>query len=135
MNFFSEMLYRPWTQWRLEQKIVLGILVLVGVFLVFYAISLVRHIAERRRESRDSVAIPIVISWEDMDGLTQHSQGRCLDLSPGGLRVELKDPLHAPTRIKFRVLETGATGVAVVRHCQRRRSKYVVGAQFTSLSQ
>ena len=129
------MLYRPWTQWRLEQKIVLGILVLVGVFLVFYAISLVRHIAERRRESRDSVAIPIVISWEDMDGLTQHRQVRCLDLSPGGLRVELKGPLRVPTRIKFRVPDTDVTGLALVRHCRRRGSKYVVGAHFTSLSQ
>ena len=35
MNFFYEMLYRPWTQWRLEQQIVLGVIVLVGVFLVF----------------------------------------------------------------------------------------------------
>ncbi len=119
----------------MEQKIVLGMIVLLGVVLVFYAISLIRHIAERRRESRDSVAIPIVISWEDMDGLTQHSQGRCLDLSPGGLRVELKDPLHAPTRIKFHVLDTGVTGVALVRHCRRKGSKYVVGAQFTSVSQ
>ncbi len=134
MNFFYEMLNRPWTQWRLEQKTVLGILVLAGVFLAFYAISLMRQVAERRRDPRDSVDIPVEISWEDLGGVTQRTQGRCLDLSAGGLRVELTDPLHVPTRIKFSVLETGVTGVALVRHCRRRGSKYVVGAQFTSLS-
>ena len=135
MNFFYEMLNSPWTQWRLEQKIVLGLILLLGIFLVFYAISFVRHVAERRRELRDSVAVPIEISWEDLGGVTQRSQGRCLDLSANGLRVELKDPLQVPTRLKFRVLETDIRGVAVVRHCRRKGSKYVVGAQFTSLSQ
>jgi len=35
MDFFYEMLNRPWIQWRLEQRIVLGIIVLAGVFLTF----------------------------------------------------------------------------------------------------
>ena len=134
MNFFYDMLNRPWSQWRLEQKIVLGILVLAGVFLAFYAISLMRHVAERRRDARDSVDTPVEISWEDLGGVTQRIQGRCLDLSAGGLRVELTDPLQVPTRIKFRVPATGVTGGALVRHCRRKGSKYHVGVQFTSLS-
>jgi hypothetical protein len=135
MNFFYEMLNSPWSQWRLEQRIVAVLIVSLVVGLVVYALIYLLHIAERRRESRDALANPIDIFWQDLDGLAQHSQGRCLDVSAGGLRVELSDPLPVPARIKFRVSGTGVEGTALVRHCQPKGAKYVVGAQFTSLSQ
>ena len=135
MRFLNEMVNRPFSHWGPREQIVAIVIVVVAIFLVFCTVSVIRHIADRRGASREPLTNPVEITWEDIAGLPQHSQGRCLDFSAGGLRMELRDRVYVPARIKFRVLNSYLAGIALVRYCKRKGPKYVTGAEFVSLSQ
>jgi hypothetical protein len=135
MHFLDEMVNRPFTQWGLHQQVAAAAIIVLAIFIVACTVLFIRHIADRRGDSREPLTNPVEISWEDMAGLPQHSQGRCLDFSAGGLRMELPDRMDVPARIKFRVLNSDLAGIALVRYCRRSGPKYVAGAEFVSLSQ
>ena len=57
-------------------------------------------------------------------------QGRCVDMSAGGLRMELQDPILVGTPVSFHLLQTKRAGTAFVRHCTPTGSGYVIGVEF-----
>ena len=108
-------------------------IVLFCSLLVFYAMVAPTRRVERRRDPRERLTNPVEVSWEDVGGPRQCSRGRCLNSSTGGLGMELQDHIEVAARIQFIIVHTSVAGTAQVRYCRPKGSKYVVGAEFTSL--
>ncbi|UCF38824.1 MAG: PilZ domain-containing protein [Acidobacteriota bacterium] len=136
MDFLKEILDKPFLQLQLEQQALVVVVVLACLVLVGYSTTAaIRHIARRRVETRVAVFSPITISWQDSAGTAHEVRGHCLDLSAGGLRMELRDPIEPGTSIKFEVLTRNLRGEASVRHCTAVGAKYEIGVQFLNTSQ
>ncbi len=136
MDFFREILDKPFTQLRFEQQllvalIILGCAVLAGrsVFALARRWSVQRREAKRTRSSQ-----PIEVSWEDTAGVVQQHQGQCRNISEGGLSMELSNPIDVGTQVRFKVLNSRLGGTASVRHCSKAGSKYVIGVRFDTVS-
>jgi PilZ domain-containing protein len=136
MGFLYEMLQKPFGQLRLEQQIVAGLIVLLGVCLVVFSFRLAIGIFKRGRlHSRRPMVSPVRVSWRDSVGARERDNARCRDISAGGLGVELPDRLKVHTRVHFRVLDsTRLAGTGEVRHCTPIGSRYLIGVRFDSIS-
>ena len=77
---------------------------------------------------------PVEVSWKYSPSLEWRSRGRCLDVSKGGLKMELPDSIAVFERIKFRVEHADLAGTASVRHCSRVNANYVIGVKFHRLT-
>lgn len=85
-----------------------------------------------RRHRRISYIGPVRISWQDGDGPPCYIQGKCLDVSEGGLRIESPQPIPARTLISLSAERLSLSGSATVRHTQRRGAKYVLGLELNA---
>jgi len=136
MDFLREILEKPFGQLQLEQQALVAVVVLVCLVLAGCSISAaIRHIAKRRADTREVVFSPIRVFWEDSAGSAHEVRGHCLDISAGGLRMELRDPIEPGTPIKFEVLTRDLRGEASVRHCMAVGANYEIGVQFRHSSQ
>jgi hypothetical protein len=87
---------------------------------------------DNRRHQRIPYLGPIRISWEDAQGMQRYTQARCLDVSEGGVRIEVPVSIPIRTRISLRAERIGLAGSATVKHVARQGTKYILGL---SLSQ
>ena len=74
---------------------------------------------------------PARISWEDEHGLTRFAHGKCIDVSEGGLRIEMSEPLPVRSRISLRADRINLSGSATVRNIRWRGCKYILGLNLT----
>jgi hypothetical protein len=84
-----------------------------------------------RRHARAAKSSPIQIVWKDRSGSDRFINGKTLDISVAGLRVEISDPIDERTYVTLRCAALGLQGVASVRSCNRKGMKYVVGLEFS----
>ena len=132
MDFLLDILDKPFTQLRVEQQIVAVLAVLLCLLAALGSVFwVVRRMRGGRRHWRHRQTSPIEVSWEDSMGFKRREQGRCVEASAGGLRMELPDPIMAGTPISFHLLQTEHAGTAFVRHCTPTGSGYVIGVEFT----
>lgn len=85
-----------------------------------------------RRHRRIPYSGPVRISWQDGNGQPAYIQGKCLDVSEGGLRVESPQPVPARTLIAFNAERLKLSGSATVKHVQRRGPKYILGLELNA---
>lgn len=83
-----------------------------------------------RREDRHAVDFQVFLSWQSADRSIHRVLGRCVDLSPSGARLEMKDPVEARIHVLVESRQFGRMGMASIRYCARIRMKYDVGLQF-----
>ena len=132
MDFLLDILDKPFTQLRVEQQIVAVLAVLLCLLVALGSVFLaVRRMRGGRRHWRHRQTEPIEVFWADGQGFKRRGQGRCVEMSAGGLRMELQDPIPAGTSISFHLLQTERAGTAAVRHCTPAGSGYVIGVEFT----
>ncbi len=83
---------------------------------------------EIRRHPRFPFTGPVRLSWEDRG--SRFAQGRCLNLSEAGTRIELPVaiPLHASVSLSTNNVSVG--GSASVKNVLRFGAKYLIGLQF-----
>lgn len=65
--------------------------------------------------------------------MTHRVIGRCVDLSPSGVKLEARDPLDSRAAVSVHSERFGRMGTAIVRYCNRRTMIYHVGLEFTVL--
>jgi PilZ domain len=131
MDFVLEILEKPFAELRGEQQIAVVLVVLLCLLIALAAVvRAVRGLKGRRRHWRHRQTSPIDVSWKDSVGSDLRELGRCVDMSAGGLKMELPDPILVGTPISFHVLQTNLAGKASVRHCTRTGSKYFIGVEF-----
>ncbi len=135
MDSFSKLLNQAFARLSWEVQLVLVLFILVGALLTIGSIAFsMRRGSKKRADPRLPLSGPIQVSWKYNPVLEQHSQGRCLDVSAGGLKMELPDPIDVSERIRFRVNHVHLAGTASVRYCNRVGRSYVIGVKFRRLS-
>ena len=135
MEFLWEVLDKPFAELGLVQQVLVAAVVVGCILLVVCAISFARRLGERRIDARSTLFSPVHTFWRDEQGHDRESHGNCVDVSAGGLRIELPEPVEVGTSINFRLLNRQLSGTASVRHCTRHHSNYEIGATFRSISQ
>jgi len=58
--------------------------------------------------------------------------GRSLDVSPAGMRIEISEPIDKQTYLTVQCVALGLHGTASVRSCARKGMKYVLGLEFST---
>lgn len=86
--------------------------------------------ADSRFHGRFKITNRVTLSGEDAAGKTWTMQGRGVDMSRLGARIETSDPIAPGSFVFIQVRELNLMGGAVVRHCVRRGLKYKIGLEF-----
>jgi hypothetical protein len=86
---------------------------------------------DSRPEERYHVDFQVFLSWQDSKGDVHRVSGRCLDLSPAGLRIETRDTFATGQLVLVQCEQFGRMGNASVRYCRRGPMQYSVGLQFS----
>lgn len=83
---------------------------------------------DARRHRRIPYIGPVMVSWDER-GETRYARGKCIDVSEGGLRLELPVAVPPGTGISLRAERMSISGSARVRHMTRYGGKYLVGVE------
>jgi hypothetical protein len=87
---------------------------------------------ELRRHGRSTESTPVQLIWKDRQGLDRFMNGRTLDVSESGIRVELPEPIEKQTYVTLQSVRLGLHGSASVKSCVRKGMKYLVGLEFSA---
>jgi hypothetical protein len=74
----------------------------------------------------------ISLSWQDPQGHFRFSQGRCLEISQTGMRVQIPERVAVRSYVSLKAECAGLACSASVRHCMRKAGRFVVGLEFSS---
>lgn len=85
-----------------------------------------------RRHQRADVSSPARIVWQDRGGTDRFMNGRALNVSASGMRVELAEQIEPQTYVTVQCAALGLHGRASVRSCTRKGTKYVLGLEFSA---
>ena len=85
---------------------------------------------DSRFHGRFKITNRVTLSGEDAAGKTWTIQGRGVDMSRLGARVETGGPVAPGSFVFIQVRELSLMGGAVVRYCVRRGLKYKIGLEF-----
>jgi len=87
---------------------------------------------ELRRHARAAKSAQVQLSWKDRQGVDRFMNGRVVDVSEAGIRVEVPEPLDKQTYLTLQAASLGLHGSASVRTCARKGTKYVAGLEFSA---
>jgi hypothetical protein len=83
-----------------------------------------------RKSSRMLYKGKVSISFVNTAGAPCSVLGECIDISEGGMRVRLKEPLSIRGFVSIRCREANLHGTASVRSCNHIRMGYMAGLEF-----
>jgi hypothetical protein len=84
--------------------------------------------SEQRRYSRFRYIGVVFLSWIESDG-ENHVMGRCLDISEGGLGVEVASRISVGTEVRVHADWITLDGAATVRHITRAGGVFQLGLE------
>jgi len=87
---------------------------------------------DMRTVSRRPFQSAVQVSWQARSGETRVVQGKMVDLSEHGARIECQEPFDVRTSVFLRAPAYGLMGTASVRYCRRSGLKHIVGLLFNS---
>jgi hypothetical protein len=87
---------------------------------------------ELRRHGRYAKSAPAHIGWSDRSGEDRFINGRTVDISESGIRIEVPEPIEKQTYITLQCSALGLHGRASVRSCIRKGAKYLLGLEFSA---
>ncbi len=85
----------------------------------------------RRSRRYSAEGETLKIAWLGLNGtlkVTPHA--RVLNISEGGIAVEIPEPAQLVSRVKLQSDKHKLLGEGTVRHCRRTTSKYIIGIEF-----
>jgi hypothetical protein len=82
------------------------------------------------KEERYSVGFSVALMWEEKPGMVRRLNGRCLDLSPSGMKIETSERLDVGRVVTVSSNEFGRMGHATVRYAQRDKMRCSIGLKF-----
>jgi len=80
-----------------------------------------------RRHPRAAHPGKLRISWIHSDGNPRFAQAKFFDISEGGVRIEVPEPIPLQSNTMLHSDQVKLAGPAVVKHVTRRGAKYTVG--------
>lgn len=87
---------------------------------------------EARRYRRLPYSGTVRLSWEEPGRGQRFAQGKCVDLSESGVRIEMSMPVPLRATVALNVDRIQVTGAATVKHVVRYGAKYLVGVELTT---
>jgi hypothetical protein len=84
----------------------------------------------KRRHERKAFSATVRVGWRDKAGNDKVALTRVFDISESGIRFEIPEPLATRSDVMLRADKIALQSRAVVRFCECRGLKYVVGAEF-----
>lgn len=87
--------------------------------------------SDLRRHQRQPTSGRITLSWTDARGINCVARGECLNISPTGISVELREMLAARTYVSLQCPPHGIRGSGSVRYCFRTKLNWTVGIEFS----
>jgi hypothetical protein len=70
------------------------------------------------------------VSWLDASGNMKVVRTRALNISEGGMAIELPEAAMPLSMVRFQSDRFKVRGAGAVRHCRRVGSKWIVGIEF-----
>jgi hypothetical protein len=71
------------------------------------------------------------VSWLDITGKMKMTRTRALNISEGGIALELPEAAMPLSMVRFQSDKYKVRGAGAVRYCHRVGSKFVVGLEFS----
>ena len=87
---------------------------------------------ELRRHWRSTKSEAVSVVWSDRLGADKFINGRTVNISESGIRIEVGQPIEKQTYVTVQCSSLGLHGRASVRSCVRRGSKYLLGLEFSA---
>ena len=88
-----------------------------------------------QKDSRRYRRIPYLgvvrVGWEDAQGYMKYAQTKCVDISAGGLRIELPEPIPMGSYVTVRADRINMAGRAMVRYKARHGAKFIHGLELS----
>ena len=84
----------------------------------------------RRRRDRTAQAALVRVAWKDSNGKERFANGRSLDISEFGIRIELPEPIPERSYVILNAESLALQGTATVRNCVGKGFKFHVGLEF-----
>ncbi len=86
---------------------------------------------DMRRHRRYAVDAGVLqVSWLDSSGAMKMTRTRALNISEGGIAIELPDAAMPLSMVRFQSDRFKVRGAGAVRHCRRVGTKWIVGLEF-----
>jgi hypothetical protein len=89
---------------------------------------------EKRRYRRVPYIGPVRVGWS-VGGEIRYASAKCIDVSGGGLRLEVPVPVPLLTGISLNADRINVSGSARVRHMTRYGAKYLIGVELSQALQ
>lgn len=72
------------------------------------------------------------LSWQQEEGVgeTLFARAETLDVSSGGMKIELRAPVPVRVAVLLRCEPLSLNSSAIVRYCRRDGLKYIAGLEF-----
>jgi len=86
--------------------------------------------ADSRFHGRFKITNRVMLSGEEPGGRTWTVQGRGVDMSRLGARIETGKPIAPGSFVFIQIQELSLMGGAIVKYCVRRGLKYKIGLEF-----
>ena len=84
-----------------------------------------------RRHARAEKSSPVQIVWQDRTGADKYVNGKSLDVSSSGMRVEVAEPIDRGVYVTVQCAALDVHGRASVRNCNRKGLKFILGLEFS----
>jgi hypothetical protein len=88
-----------------------------------------KDLRRHRRYAVDSGVLQV--SWLDISGAMKMARTRAVNISEGGIALELPEAAMPQSMIRFQSDKYKVRGAGAVRHCRRVGAKFIVGLEFT----
>jgi hypothetical protein len=88
-----------------------------------------KDLRRHRRYAVDSGVLQVF--WLDMSGNMKMARTKALNISEGGMAIELPEAAAPLSLVRFESHKYKVVGSGSVRHCHRAGSKYIVGLEFS----
>jgi hypothetical protein len=85
-----------------------------------------------RRGRRVSHSVTVRLSWQDARGDFKFGEGRCIEISRTGIRIETPEGLSPRSYVLLKSDRPDLACSASVRHCVRKGGKFIVGLEFST---
>jgi|SRR5579859_1989293 len=91
-----------------------------------------KRAGELRRHTRSIKSALVSVAWNDRLGGDKFVNGRTMDVSEAGMRIEIPEPIDKATYVTVQCPALRLHGRASVRTCNRKGTKYVLGLEFSA---
>ncbi len=87
---------------------------------------------DRRRSLRFPYRGAVLMVWDAGYRRTKYVRAKILELSEGGVRIEISEPLPVAAQVSLRAERFELFGAVTVKHSVRCGSKYILGLEFSN---